>query len=41
MDGPVTHQKDWRVSPTAVATARFVVAAMPIGYKLGVSRPAA
>jgi hypothetical protein len=41
MDGPVTHQKDWRVRPTAVATERFVVSAMPIGHKLDVSRPAA
>jgi hypothetical protein len=41
MDDPVTRQKDWMVRPTAVATARFVVAAMAIGYKSGVSRPAA
>lgn len=41
MDGPVTRQNDWIVRPTAVATERFVVAAMPIGHKLGVSRPAA
>jgi hypothetical protein len=38
---PETRQKDWIVRPTAVATARFVVAAMPIGHKLGASRPAA
>ncbi len=41
MDGPVTRQNDWMVRPTAVATERFVVAAMPICHKLGISRPAA
>jgi hypothetical protein len=41
MDGPVTRQKDWRARPTAVATDRFVVAAMPLLHKLGISRPAA
>jgi len=41
MDGPVTRQNDWIVRPTAAATARFVVAAMPIRHKLGVSRPTA
>lgn len=41
MDGAVTRQNDWMVCPTAVATARFVVAAMPIWHKLGVSRPVA
>jgi len=40
MDGAVTRQKDWMVRPTAAATDRFVVAAMPILHKLGVSRPA-
>jgi hypothetical protein len=41
MDRPVTRQKDWMVRPTAVATDRFVVAAMPIGHKSGAMRPAA
>jgi hypothetical protein len=41
MDGAVTRQKDWMVRPTAVATGRFIVTAMPIGHKSGVSRPAA
>jgi len=41
MDGPVTRQYDWIVRPTAAATERFVVSAMPIGHKLGVSRRAA
>lgn len=41
MDGQVARQNDWMVRPTAVATHRFVVAAMPIWHKLGVSRPAA
>jgi hypothetical protein len=41
MDGPVTRQKDWMVRPTAVATGRCFVAAMPIGHKSGDSRPAA
>jgi len=41
MDGPVMRQKDWLVRPTAVPTDRFVVAAMPIWHKLGVSRPIA
>jgi len=41
MDGAVTCQNDWIVRPTAVATARFVVAAVPIWHRLGVSRPAA
>ncbi|MBB6132944.1 hypothetical protein HD842_001055 [Massilia aurea] len=41
MDGPVRRQKGWIVRLTAVATDRFVVAAMPICHKLGGSRPAA
>jgi hypothetical protein len=41
MDGPVTRQKDWMARPTAGATGRFVVAAMPVEHKSGVSRPAA
>jgi hypothetical protein len=41
MDAPVTRQKDWMVRPSAVATGRCFVAAMPIGHKSGVSRPAA
>jgi len=38
---PETRQKDRMVRPTAVATARVVVAAIPIWHTLGVSRPAA
>jgi hypothetical protein len=41
MDGAVTRQKDWMVRPTAVATGRFFAAAMPVGHRSGVSRPAA
>jgi len=41
MNGPVTRQKEWVVRPTAAATDRFLVAAMPIGHKLGISRAAA
>jgi len=41
MDGPVTRQKDWMVRLTAVATGRCFIAAMPIGHKSGISRPAA
>jgi len=41
MDGPVTRQNDWRVRPTAVATGRCFVAAMPICHKLSLSRPTA
>ena len=41
MDGQVARQNDWMVRPTAVATGRFFVAAMPIGHKSGVSRQAA
>jgi len=37
MEGPVTRQKNWMVCPTAVAMDRFVVAAMPIGHKSGIS----
>lgn len=40
MDGAMTRQSDWRGRPAAVATARVVVAAMAIGHKSGVSRPA-
>lgn len=40
MDGAVMRQKDWMVRLTAVATARFFVAVMPIWHKSGVSRPA-
>jgi hypothetical protein len=41
MDGAVRRQKGWIVRLTTVATARFIVAAMPIGHKSGVSCPAA
>jgi len=41
MEGLATRRKDWMVRPTAVATARFVVAAMPIRHKSGAIRPAA
>jgi hypothetical protein len=41
MDGPVTRQKDWLVRPAAVAIGWFIVAAMPVGHKSGISRPAA
>jgi hypothetical protein len=41
MDGAVRRQNDWMVRLIAVATDRFIVAAMPIGHKSGVSRPAA
>jgi hypothetical protein len=41
MDGPETRQKDRMVRPTAVGTARVVVAAIPIWHTLGVSRLAA
>jgi len=41
MDGSGTRQNDWMVRPSAVATDRFFVAAMPIGHKSGVSRLAA
>ena len=41
MQGSATRRKDWMVRPTAVATGRLFVAAMPIGHKSGVSRPAA
>ena len=41
MDGAVTRQNDWMVRLIAVATDRFIVVAMPIWHKLGVSRPIA
>jgi hypothetical protein len=41
MEGLATRRKDWMVRPTTVATARFIVASLPIRHKSGISRPAA